>query len=96
MAQHDSQQAGREPKTAVSPDNNGSPAGTAGGTSGAGDNSSEERMRRAEELVDRMAERVGQLAGRLGHGILRLAARAREEAEDMWAEARSLSRGERP
>jgi hypothetical protein len=79
-------------------------AGDANGTSSAAGNgdapadaghSSEERVRRAEEMVDRMAERIGYAAGRLGHGILWLASRAREEAEDMWAEARSLSRGER-
>jgi len=72
--------------------------GDVNGASGAADTaarpSSEERVRRAEEMVDRMAERVGQAAGWLGHGLLRLAARAREEAEDTWAEARSLSRGE--
>jgi hypothetical protein len=67
-------------------------AGAAG--DGAAPSSTEERMRRAEEMVDRMAERVGNAAGWLGHGLLRLAARAREEAEDIWAEARSLSRGD--
>ena len=68
--------------------------GESNGAAGAARSSSQERIRRAEELVDRMAERVGNAAGWLGHGLLRLAARAREEAEDTWAEARSLSRGE--
>lgn len=56
----------------------------------------DERMRRAEEMVDQVARHVGELTRRLGHGLLRLAARAREEAEDIWAEARSISRGRRP
>ncbi len=52
-------------------------------------------MERAEELVDRLGQRLGLLATAAGLGILRLAARAREEAEDVWAEAQSLRRGER-
>jgi hypothetical protein len=56
----------------------------------------DERVRRAEEMVDHAAQRIGYFAGWLGHGMLRLAARAREEAEDIWAEAQSLRRGERP
>jgi hypothetical protein len=56
----------------------------------------DEPMRRAEEMVDRIGERIGTLATYLGHQILRLGARAREEAEDMWAEAQSIRRGEQP
>jgi hypothetical protein len=96
MEQHDSKQATRIPDRT---DSNGAPAAAAGdgrsGTPSAEDVAAEERLRRAEEMVDRMAHRIGEAAGRLGHGLLRLAARAREEAEDIWAEARSLSRGER-
>jgi hypothetical protein len=51
-------------------------------------------VRRAEEMVDRMAERVGHYASVLGHKVLWLAARAREEAEDIWAEAQAVRRGE--
>jgi hypothetical protein len=47
---------------------------------------------RAEEMVDHMAERIGHFAGVLGHKLLWLVARAREEAEDIWAEAQSLRR----
>ncbi len=60
------------------------------------DVSADERMRRAEEVVDRVAQRVGDLTGQLGRGLLWLAARAREEAEDIWAEARPISRGKQP
>jgi hypothetical protein len=53
-------------------------------------------MRRAEELVDRMGEQVGHCATALGRGFLRLVARAREEAEDIWAEAQHIRRGGKP
>lgn len=107
MAKHRAHKAGHEPpETGARPHDNetaadvngadGAPGKGAADTPAAAGTSPEERVRRAEEMVDHMAERVGQMAGRLGHGILRLAARAREEAEDIWAEARSLSRGERP
>jgi hypothetical protein len=49
---------------------------------------------RAEEIVDHLAERIGHYAGLFGHKILWLAARAREEAEDIWAEAQALRRGQ--
>ena len=45
---------------------------------------------RAEELVDRLGESVGHLASLAGWRILKVAALAREEAEDVWAEAQSL------
>jgi len=62
-------------------------------TAGADGRSSTER---AEEIVDRVAERVSQLTSEWGRKLLRLAARAREEAEDIWAEAHSIRRGEQP
>jgi hypothetical protein len=52
-------------------------------------------MQRAEELVDRMAERVGHYTGVIGHKILWFMARAREEAEDIWAEAQALRQKKR-
>ncbi|HEX3157569.1 MAG TPA: hypothetical protein VHQ45_03585 [Gemmatimonadaceae bacterium] len=45
---------------------------------------------RADEVVNRMEEIVGVYATVLGRRLQRLAARAREEAEDMWAEAQHL------
>jgi hypothetical protein len=51
---------------------------------------------RAEEIVDRVAERVSDLTSTWGRKLLRLAARAREEAEDIWAEAQSIRHGEQP
>jgi hypothetical protein len=47
-------------------------------------------MQRAEEMVDRIAERIGHYAQVFGHEVLRLGARAREEAEDIWAEAQHI------
>ena len=49
-------------------------------------------VQRAEELVDRMAERVGHYTGMIGHNLLWLVTRAREEAQDIWAEAQALRR----
>jgi hypothetical protein len=43
-------------------------------------------LERAEELVDEWSRR-------LGGWLARTAARTREEAEDVWAEAQSLRRG---
>jgi hypothetical protein len=51
-----------------------------------------QNMQRAEEMVDRLAENIGSYARWIGHQALRLAARAREEAEDIWAEADSIRR----
>lgn len=45
---------------------------------------------RAEELVDRMARGVGYLVSFVGLRVLKGASLAREEAEDIWAEAQSL------
>ena len=50
---------------------------------------------RAEEMVDRMGEQVGHFASLLGLRVRRMAALAREEAEDMWAEAQSIRCRER-
>lgn len=47
-------------------------------------------MERAEELVDRLGERTGDFSSMAGLRIRKLAARAREEAEDVWAEAQSV------
>ncbi len=102
MARHSSHRAKHPPEPETPIEGNGSPdtsapadAGAVADTSSAPD-AAEERMRRAEQMVDQFAQRVGDYAGRLGHGLLRLAARAREEAEDMWAEARTIARGEKP
>ena len=47
---------------------------------------------RAEEIVDGVGERVGFFASSMAQRIRVATARAREEAEDMWAEAQSIRR----
>lgn len=61
----------------------------------ASDEAGEDRMHRAEEMVDRFAARVGEVTAQVGHHLLRWGARAREEAEDIWAEAQDLHRRRR-
>jgi len=51
---------------------------------------------RAEELADRMGHRLGHVTTLVGLRIRKTAARGREEAEDMWAEAQSIRRGDEP
>ncbi len=50
---------------------------------------------RAEELVDRAGQRLAHWAGLAALRLLKGAALAREAAEDVWAEAQSIRRGER-
>ena len=61
------------------------------GESGQSESPRDERPveERAEEIVGRVSEEVARFARRL-------VARAREEAEDIVAEAQSLRRGDRP
>jgi hypothetical protein len=51
------------------------------------------RAQRAEALVDNLATRIGEAASFLGRHLLRFAARVREEAEDLWAEAQVIRKG---
>ncbi len=51
---------------------------------------------RAEELVDRVGQTMTHWAGLAALRILKVTALAREAAEDVWAEAQSIRRGERP
>ena len=52
----------------------------------------DQTARRAEALVDRAGERIGHFASLIGRRLVRMAARAREEAEDIWAEAQEVRR----
>ena len=51
---------------------------------------------RAEQMLDRLGQRVGRYASLTGLRLRRMAAVAREEAEDIWAEAESVRRREQP
>jgi hypothetical protein len=54
------------------------------------------RTQRAEEIVDRLAVRVGNFTSVWGRRLLRVTSRIREEAQDIWAEAQSIRRGDQP
>ena len=47
---------------------------------------------RAEILVDQAGERLGRFLSAAGQEIRKAAARTREEAEDIWAEAQNMRR----
>ena len=47
---------------------------------------------KAEQMVDQMGQRISQYTATAGLQIQRAVARAREEAEDMWAEAQNIRR----
>ncbi len=59
------------------------------------DNSGRSAEERAEELVERLGQQLGQVASLVALRLLKAAALIREEAEDVWAEAQSIRRGER-
>jgi hypothetical protein len=48
------------------------------------------RLQRAEEMVDRIGAQVGHFASLAAQQLLTWKERAREEAEDMWAEAQEI------
>lgn len=50
---------------------------------------------RADELLDRTGQTVGAFASLAGYHVARIASFAREEVEDLWAEAQSLRAGPR-
>lgn len=51
---------------------------------------------RAEILVDQWGERVGKFLSGAGYQLRKTAARAREEAEDIWAEAQTIRHSSHP
>jgi hypothetical protein len=53
-------------------------------------------MDRAEEMVDYLAERVSSLTSCWGKKFLRLGSRARESAQDFWAEVQDFREGKKP
>lgn len=59
-------------------------------------NSANARNARAEELVDKLGERLGYFATLVSQRVEWAVARAREEAEDIWAEAQEVRRNKRP
>jgi hypothetical protein len=53
------------------------------------------RMERAEEIVDRVSSWVGNMTSVWGKRLIRAGSRIREEAEDFWAEAQNIRRGDK-
>jgi len=51
---------------------------------------------RAEELVDHLADRISSLTSDWGRKLLRLGSRARESAQDFWAEVQDFRQGKKP
>jgi len=47
---------------------------------------------RAEQIVAEWGNRAEAIGTQIGHQLMRFGARAREEAEDIWAEAHELHR----
>jgi hypothetical protein len=76
--------------TATATDANAKASSVNGKQADTADEARLERMQRAEEMVDRLGEQVGRCVSSLGHSILKWVARAREEVDDIWAEAQSL------
>jgi hypothetical protein len=76
----------------------------ASGTDGAGSPSSppadepDDRsgLERAEEVMDHFAGKVSSLFSVWGRKLLRLTSRARESAQDFWAEVQNFRRGIKP
>jgi hypothetical protein len=79
---------GTDPKVVKVATPNGMP-GQQTNESGA-DEARRQAMQRAEELADRLGEQIGQCVSAVGHSVLKWVARAREEAEDIWAEAHAI------
>lgn len=71
------------PPAAEAPDRESPAPGAAGASTRAA-------TERAERLLDDMGERIGGLASISGPMIQRFVALAREEAEDIWAEAQHI------
>ncbi len=90
-----------ESSTAAGSDLNAAPGANSNGVAGQqtdasdADEARRQTMQRAEELADRLGEQVGQYVSALGHSVLKWVARAREEAEDIWAEAEAIRQRQR-
>jgi hypothetical protein len=65
-------------------------AGAREGSAGTSAETQHSPVERAEVIVDRLGARLGEVAAVAGHELRRVAARAREETEDIWAEAKDV------
>jgi hypothetical protein len=53
-------------------------------------------VERAEAVIDSLAEKLSTVTSSWGRKLLRLGSRARESAQDFWAEVQDFRRGEKP
>jgi hypothetical protein len=84
----DSTTPGSDPKAGNAASPNGVPGQQ---TDGAGSEETRgQAMQRAEELADRLGEQIGRYFSSISRTFFKWAARAREEAEDIWAEAQAI------
>jgi hypothetical protein len=83
--------------TAIGRDPKAAPAAETNGTSGQQTKTADKQdaQKRAEEMVDRLGEQIGHYVSIFGHNVLKWVARAREEAEDIWAEAQAIRERQR-
>ncbi len=84
--------SGSETKAAPATDANGTPEQQ---SQAGADEARRQATQRAEEMVDRLGEQIGHYVSVIGHNVLKWAARAREEAEDIWAEAQAIRERQR-
>jgi hypothetical protein len=73
-------------------------AGSAGGTPPELGDEHDDRfgLEQAEVVVDHLAERISSLVGVWGRKLLRLSSRARESAQDFWADVQCFRYGKKP
>ncbi len=67
-----------------------SEAGGTGEETGEQTSHDDDSMERAERIVQEWTVRAEQVGTEIGHQAMKLFARAREEAEDIWAEAQEI------
>lgn len=89
----DNRTTGSEAKAAPAADANGTSEQQTQATSA--DEARRQATQRAEEMVDRVGEQIGHYVSIFGHNVLKWVARAREEAEDIWAEAQAIRERQR-
>jgi hypothetical protein len=70
------------------------PAAPQDGTKPDGEPAEPSSLDRVEEMMDQFGKKVGSMTSQLGQQLFRWGAHLREAAEDCWAEAQSIRRGE--
>jgi hypothetical protein len=82
--------------TAAPPDNKAAGEPAPDPAQAPGEGQQRPHVERAEEIVDRVAAKVAETTSVWGRKLLRFASRVKESAQDFWAEAQSIRRGDQP